>query len=152
MGSSEPQLTLRLHDASPILGLYFRLLVPERSRIESVSGGRVVPVSNVESIETEAGRTVFGNYLMIPPGSATLTYAWVSPYSAAQSDAVWTYRLTVQKQPGTRQEPIDIQISVPQGMTIVEASPELAVDGSTARMTDMLTRDVQLTLRYGPTE
>ena len=38
-----------------ILGTYFRLLVPERSRVEAVSGGTLSPVTNPAVVEDEAG-------------------------------------------------------------------------------------------------
>ncbi len=48
--------------------MYFRLLVPERSRVEAVSGGTLVAVTAPAVVEDEAGRTVIGTYLMVPPG------------------------------------------------------------------------------------
>ena len=38
-----------------ILGTYFRILVPERSRVEEVSGGTLSPVTNPAVVEDEAG-------------------------------------------------------------------------------------------------
>ena len=149
-GTGEPYETLRQVQTARILGLYFRLLVPERSRLEAVSGGQVVAVSNAELIETESGRTAFGNYLMIPPGKAHLVYAWVSPYAASSDPSGWTYRLIVQKQPGTLDQAIAIQIAVPEGMRITEASPGFEVDGRTARLATRLSRDLELFVRYAP--
>lgn len=149
-GIGEPYDTLRRVQTARILGLYFRLLVPELSRLEAVSGGKVVAVSNAELIETESGRTAFGNYLMIPPGEAHLAYVWVSPYAANSDPAGWIYRLIVQKQPGTLDQAVAIQIAVPAGMRITETSPGLEVDGRTARLATRLTRDLELYVRYAP--
>ena len=55
--------------------------VPERSRVEAVSGGTLAPVTNPAVVEDEAGRTVIGTYLKVPPGQTSLRYAWTSPYA-----------------------------------------------------------------------
>ena len=78
----KPYRELQDLGALRILGMYFRLLVPERSRVESVSGGSFVRLTAPAFVGEEAGRTVIGAYLMVPPGSAGLRYSWTSPYVA----------------------------------------------------------------------
>ncbi len=65
-----------------ILGMYFRLLAPERSRVEDVSGGSLVELTAPAVVDEEAGRAVIGAYTMVPPGKTTLRYVWTSPYAA----------------------------------------------------------------------
>ena len=87
------------------LGMYFRLLVPERSRVEAVAAGRPSALTAPADVRT-AGRMVIANYFRIPPGTAHLRYDWTSPYPAdLGDDDVFTYRLTIQKQPGLRPGP-----------------------------------------------
>ena len=83
-----------------ILGTYFRLLVPERSRVEEVSGGTLDELTGPAIVDEEAGRAVIGTYLMIPPGEGGLRYVWTSPYVVETAGSGRRYRLTIQKQPG----------------------------------------------------
>ena len=133
-----------------ILGMYFRLLVPERSRVESVTGGTLAPVTLPAVVGEEAGRTVIGAYVKVPAGSTTLRYRWTSPYAAdAESDG-GSYRLTMQAQPGMLPGPLRLTIHVPDGTRITAASPELSVSGTTATLTATFDRDLVVGLRYAP--
>lgn len=133
-----------------ILGMYFRLLVPELSRLDEVSGGSFVALSDPYAVEDEAGRTAIGTYLKIPAGRSTLSYAWTSPYAANADETEGTYRLTIQKQPGLLPGPLAVTIRAPQGFRIAEASPSLAVIGDTATLETTFDEDLVLDLRYVP--
>ncbi len=107
----------------------------------------------MESIDAEAGRTVFANYLYQPPGDATLTYFWSQPAVATQApDGIWTYRLTIQKQPGSAPEPLELRLRLPAGAAIVDTSDRLAVDEDLVRLTTTLTQDLELEVRYTVSE
>ncbi|MBF6606029.1 MAG: DUF4012 domain-containing protein [Chloroflexi bacterium] len=132
-----------------VLGLYFRLLVPDRSRIDSVSGGSYERLTAPADIGAEAGREVIGNYLRVPPGTTHLRYAWVSPYAAdSAADGTVTYRLTIQKQPGLRAGPLHLSIAVPPGAVLVDASAGLTVRGGTVTLDVTFDRDLVLAIRY----
>jgi len=131
-----------------ILGMYFRLLVPERSRVEEVEGGGLAPVTAPAYVEVEAGRTAIGTYLKIPPGSTSLLYGWTSPYVADAAEAGSRYRLTIQKQPGMTSGPLTVRIRVPEGYQITAVSPELSVDGATATLTAVFDEDIVVAVRY----
>ena len=133
-----------------ILGTYFRLLVPERSRVEAVSGGTLSPVTNPAVVEDEAGRTAIGTYLKVPPGETSLRYTWTSPYAAEADSTGGSYRLTVQSQPGMLPGPLTVTIRAPDGFRITAASPELVVNGATATFDTTFDRDVVVALTYGP--
>ena len=133
-----------------IMGMYFRLLVAERSRVDEVSGGSYVPLSDPYAVEDANGRTVISNYLKIPAGRSTLTYAWTSPYAADADETGGTYRLTIQKQPGALPGPLALTIHAPKGFRITEAGPELTVSGDTATLQATFDRDVTVELRYAP--
>jgi Protein of unknown function (DUF4012) len=134
-----------------ILGMYFRLLVPERSRIESVSGGSYAPLNDPAVVEAEAGRTAIGTYLRVPPGRTGLTYTWTSPYAADADQAGGTYQLTIQKQPGLLPGPLAVTIKVPTGFHITDASPGLTVRGDTATLSTTFDRDIVVEVDYTPT-
>ena len=132
-----------------ILGMYFRLLVPERSRIEAVSGGGLSPVTDPAVVEDEAGRMAIGTYLQVPPGQTSLTYTWTSPYAATVDTTGGTYRLTIQSQPGMIPEPLNLTIRAPDGYRITAASPGLTVSGATATMTATFDRDLVVGVQFG---
>jgi hypothetical protein len=131
-----------------ILGMYFRLLAPERSRVESVSGGSFVKLTAPAVVDEEAGRTVIGAYLMVPPGMASLRVVWTSPYAADADELGGVYRLTIQKQPGLLPGPLTLRIRIPDGFRIAAASEALRVSGGTASMTTTFSQDLDLRLEY----
>ena len=131
-----------------ILGMYFRALVPERSRVEAVSGGTDVPLTDPAVVESEAGRTAIGTYLKVPPGTTTLSYTWTSPYAANADQSGGTYQLTIQKQPGLLPGPLALTIHVPAGFRIADASAGLTVTGDTATLSTTFDRDVVVQVRY----
>ena len=132
-----------------ILGVFSRILVPLRSRVDAVSGGGVAPVTDPAMVGEEANRAVIGAYIKVPPGSASLHYTWTSPYAADVDASGGTYRLTVQKQPGMPPGPLTITIRVPDGQRITAASPELQVSGGVATLTVTFERDIVVGLQYG---
>ena len=133
------------------LGMYFRLLAPERSRVEAVSGGSFAKLTAPAAVEEETGRTVIGTYLRLPPGSASLRYVWISPYAADANETGGLYRLTIQKQPGLLPGPLTLIIRVPEGFRITNASEGLTVAGRTATLQTTFSQDIELGLRYEPT-
>ena len=134
-----------------ILGMYFRVLTPERSRVESVSGGSYVPLTSPAEVGEVAGRTVIGAYMMVPPGSAGLEFSWTSPYAADADETGGVYRLTIQKQPGLLPGPLSLTIRVPEGFRITNASEGLTVTGRTATLQTTFAEDIVLGLSYAPT-
>jgi hypothetical protein len=129
-----------------ILGMYFRLLAPEGSRIESVSGGSLVKLTAPALVGNEAGRAVIGTYLMVPPGSTSLRYVWTSPAAADATNG--RYHLTVQKQPGLLAGPLSLTIQVPDGFEIRSASAGLRITGATAITTISFGSDLEFDVGY----
>jgi len=121
--------------------MYFRLLVPERSQLESGSDS---------NLEGEAGRAMINDYLEVPPGSTSRRFSWVSPDAAAVDEEGGLYRLTIQKQPGLLRGPITLAIHVPDGFRITDASEGLTVSGGTASLEATFAQDISVALRYGP--
>jgi uncharacterized protein DUF4012 len=132
------------------LGVYFRLLAPERSRIETVSGGRLVEITAPAVVGEESGRAVIGTYLQAPPGRTTLRYVWTSPYAAVPDQAGSHYRLTIQKQPGLLPGPLTVTIHVPAGYEIRSASDGLSVSGDVATLVTKFASDIRMAVNYNP--
>ncbi len=146
---ARPYRELPFSEDLRVLGMYFRLLVPERSRVEAASGGSTSPITAPAEIGEEAGRTLVANYLRIPPGSTTLRYAWVSPYPVELAeDGTATYRLTVQKQPGLLPGRLTLRIGLPPGATLIEASSGLTVEGRAVTLQATFDRDFEVGVRY----
>jgi hypothetical protein len=135
-----------------ILGMYFRLLAPEGSRIESVSGGTLVKLTAPALVANEAGRAVIGTYLMVPPGSTTLRYAWTSPAAAVVYAGSGRYQLTIQKQPGLLPGPLTLTIQAPDGFQIRSASPGLRISGGSATISTSFSEDLEFDIGYEPLE
>jgi hypothetical protein len=133
-----------------ILGMYFRALVPDRSRVEAVSGGSYARLSFPAVVESEAGREAIGTYLKIPPGRTGLSYTWTSPYAANADQTGGTYQLTIQKQPGGLPGPLMLTIQAPAGFHIADASPGLTIRGDTASLATTFDHDIVVQVRYTP--
>jgi len=98
---------------------YVRALMPPTSQLISAQGNAADPIDAAEYQGTESGHAMAGNYLLMLPGPSTLTYEWATPAVATQApDGTWTYRLTVQKQPGLRPMPLSVTLSLPPGAQV----------------------------------
>lgn len=131
------------------LGMYFRLLVPERSRLVSMAGGSTQPITAPTDVADESGRMAIANYFRIPAGKAHIDYTWISPYAADEAeDGTFTYQLTIQKQPGLRDGPISLRIHLPSGALVVDASQGLTIVGQLLTAQTTFNRDLVLVVRY----
>lgn len=134
----------------PVYANYVRLLVPPYASIWSVleDGADV----GLEDVWNENGRRVFGRFFTLPLDTEkdlTLTYSTPSVIDVAENP--FTYRLLVQKQPGTRAIPLEVSVRPPPGWTIV--STELdgrELDGPPGEITTDLLMDREIIVRYEP--
>ena len=131
-----------------ILGNYLQVLTPDRSRLQAVSGGGLARLTGVEEISTVAGRTMYGVFLLEPPGRTSVTISWISPYPVETDATTSLYRLTVQKEAGRPAEPVSVTVTVPEGATIQGTSSGMTVNGGTAVLQTTSATDVQIWVRY----
>lgn len=129
-------------------GAYLRLLVPQGSELVTANGEASDQVRGTEVLADDAGRSVFGNYLFMPPGESMLSYLWTVPEAAIETAEGWEYRLLVQKQPGARPEPWSIRVDLPDGAEIVELPEGAATRGERVFIEANLDRDLELLIRY----
>ncbi len=129
-------------------GSYVRVLTPADSDFVVASGEAFDEIRAVERVDEEAGRAVFANYLFMPPGDSSLSYLWIAPGVSTQTDDGWTYRLTIQKQPGARSVPLSIGVDLPDGAVVSEASEGAVVEGERVAFEADLDRDVTLRVDY----
>jgi hypothetical protein len=133
-------------------GAYLRILTPQGSDLIDAQGHAADRLSGVEREDVEAGRAVFANYLLMPPGDARMTYRWRTPGAAHETADGWRYELLIQKQPGARGVPLEVRVELPEGASVSAASEEAVVDGATVRLEADLTSDVSLWIEYDLTE
>jgi hypothetical protein len=131
-----------------VYGAWVRVILPEGAELLEATGQATARVGGVERTETEVGRKVFGNYLMIGPGTADLTYRWRTAGVVMTDGEDRVYRLTIQKQPGMRSEPVTVQVSLPDGATLVAASEGAEVSGQRVGYRFDLTRDAVFEVRF----
>jgi len=136
-----------------MLGDYLRVLTPDRSQLQSVSGGRLVQLTGVEEISAEAGRTGVRALLLEPPGltSATILVD-LGPLRSKRTPRSASTGLTVQKEAGRPAEPLSVTVTVPEGATILEVSAGMAVNGRTATLQTTAATDVQAVGPLQPAE
>ena len=146
----EPYASLRKFstDATGGYGAYVRLLVPQGSELVAATGAGDDEFSGVESVGEEAGRTVFANYLRMPPGESRLTYVWTTPDAAVQTDSGWEYRLTMQRQPGARPENATARVDLPRGAVVNDVTEGATVEGERVTFETTMTTDTDLLITY----
>lgn len=130
-------------------GTYTRVLVPADAELLDAVGESGETFSGVEGIDDEAGRLAFGNYLSISPGTASLSYTWLTPGVVDMDGTDGRYRLTIQKQPGMRAEALRIRIVAPDGSVIRTASEGMTVSGAEALLETSLVEDLTLEVTFG---
>lgn len=138
------------------LGVYVRTLVPIGSALtESAIWGKA-RVGGLEAQGTELGRTSFGSYVLVPPGTSGLRLGWVSSTGLEPTATGWRYRLRVPKHPGRLADELDLTIRLPPGMRIagpLPSLPDLEVRESDAalRITGRSVADLELELNLAAT-
>jgi hypothetical protein len=129
-------------------GSYVRVLTPAGSDVREARGRASSAIRGVEREAVEAGRPVFGNYLLMPPGASRLSYVWAVPGAAVQTPEGWVYELVVQKQPGARTVPLSIRVGLPEGAVVSDVSDGAVADGGEVRLEADLDSDVELRIAY----
>ncbi len=146
----EPYESLRRYSISEEgwYGAYLRALTPEGSELLSAKGEAADRIRGAERVGTEAGRAVFGNDLLMPPGPSRLTYRYRVPGAAVETEEGWVYQLVVQKQPGARPVPVTVEVTLPDGAVVTDLPDGATVDDGNVRVQADLTSDVELRIGY----
>lgn len=151
--SGDPYETLRAasDSAAGQYGVLTRVLAPGDAAIDEVVGDSVLPVSGVEFEGEVAGRRSWGNYLLVEPGmTAWLENTWSTAGAVTAEGDRSRYHLVLQKQPGQVDEPVRIEVRLPEGATVVEASDGATVDGASVRWEGVLAEDLDLDIVFTP--
>ncbi|MGB6837545.1 MAG: DUF4012 domain-containing protein [Dehalococcoidia bacterium] len=133
-----------------LYGNYLRVLVPDGAALEEVTV-EGLPVGP-EDVWHENGRTVLARYFTLPlDAEREIAFTYAVPSVSDMATNPYTYRLLVQKQPGTRAIPLTITIHPPAGLKIV--STELdgeELEGKPNRIVTDLQEDREVAVRYQP--
>lgn len=138
---------------------YVRVLTPTGARIETytadpIPAGWIIFSPNPYAPQIDAiredGRAGFGIMTVTPPGeSREVTMRYTLPESVVtDAEGTRTYALQVQKQPGIAPAPLHIVVTLPDGTSAVEATPEASVSGSQVEWALTLDGDMRLSVRY----
>jgi hypothetical protein len=100
------------------------LTLPEGSLRAREDGTAGVPLAT-EILPAESGKGVFGVFFVVRPGERReMVFEYKLPSSGVEGGNPRTYRLLVQKQPGTGAVPIRVVVSLPTEAAVVATHPE----------------------------
>lgn len=101
-----------------------QLTLPEGSLRAREDGTAGVPLAT-EILPAESGKDVFGVFCVVPPGERReMVFEYKLPSSVVEGGDPRTYRLLVQKQPGTEAVPLRVEVKLPSGSSLVSTQPE----------------------------
>ncbi|MBI1884947.1 MAG: DUF4012 domain-containing protein [Chloroflexi bacterium] len=135
---------------SGFYGGYVRVLTPKESRLREVRlNGEA---AGVEEVTQEAGRLSFGRYVPLPRDArASLEFAYLSPGVVEALGGVRTYRLLLQKQPGTGAIPLRLTVELPAGASVTSVTlGGRELPPGRLRIETDLSRDRELVVEYEP--
>jgi hypothetical protein len=142
---------------------YLRIYTPEGTQLlranpreipaESTMLGEMIP-ARTDNLGNEdiPGAQVFGMMVITPTNQSTITeFEYSLPADVAtknNENNLWTYRLKVQKQPGTIAQPFRLTLSLPSGARIESATiPFTENDGAWTAQLD-LRHDITIEVQF----
>jgi hypothetical protein len=114
---------------------YFAALVnvylPEEAEVAEIA---VEPGISLGILEEEFGRPVAAELVGAPPGErSSMTVTYEVPEALVHRGDAWEYRLGYLPQPALTPSGLEVEIVVPPGAEVVDASPGLTAPGPTLR-------------------
>jgi hypothetical protein len=126
---------------------------PREIPAESTMLGEMIP-ARTDNLGNEdiPGAQVFGMMVITPTNQSTITeFEYSLPADVAtknNENNLWTYRLKVQKQPGTIAQPFRLTLSLPSGARIESATiPFTENDGAWTAQLD-LRHDITIEVQF----
>jgi hypothetical protein len=108
--------------------------------------------STAQQVDEPTTLTTFANFMLLPQGETAefnLLYTLPAGVVQPQPDGTILYELRVNKQAGTRPEPLAILVTLPQGVELVETSPSGAsIAGNVVTFESTLESNTILRLRF----
>jgi len=114
---------------------YLRLVVPAEAQLltgpKNVVDGRYLlrgrsSTGEIDIAPLSENKASWGQLFLLPPGETLeLDYFYaLPPGTARRSEERWVYELYLQKQPGTLAPSVEVLVTLPQGMGLVNSTPE----------------------------
>jgi hypothetical protein len=117
---------------------------------------QAIPARTDTLDENIAGTSAFGSLIVIPPGDAyTMQFKTLLPpgtLTRAPGQDTLSYRLKIQKQPGTDEIPVVLHVMLPPGYEAVELPEGFSEGEGTMTWSGRLSRDLFFELRLRPGE
>lgn len=133
----------RLGEDSQIVSVYCAACRLERARRD----GTPIAVGT----GTELGLTFYRDFFRTPSGgSRRLELTWYLPEGWEGDATGGVYRLTFLGQTTIRPAPLTVEITAPDGMRIVSASPGVRIEGDTAMWEGVPSRRLELEVEFQP--
>lgn len=166
-GSGEATAQIRLTNGAPTTGLPRYVIGPNPGYAAAGEGGQLVSVycgagCRLEEAfrdgrqigiwpGSELGHPFFRDYFNTPSGGTSdLQLTWYLPTAWQGGDTGGSYRLTFLNQTTIRPTALRIEVHAPDGMQIVEVSPQMHVDGDSAVWEGVPNRRLELEVRFQP--
>jgi hypothetical protein len=139
---------------------YLRIYAPADSQLIEASQHPIPPEARVyndittyepQTINEQAGFTTFANYLLVPIGERVDShYRYQLPTTIVKShNGEHRYQLAMQKQAGSRPQPVAVTITLPPNTEFISAVPEAtAVDDTTIQFSLTLETNTFINVVY----
>lgn len=104
-----------------------------------------------QTMREQPGMTTFANFLLVPrAGEMTASFRYRLPAGVTEPvDDGALYRLTVFKQPGLRPEPLRLAVVLPDGATLLSATPApTLIEGNRITFETTLETNLTFSVRY----
>ena len=117
---------------------YLRIYVPEGSELaqgpeltlpegslRAREGEMEGALLGTEVGPAESGKGVYGVFFVVAPGERReMVFEYQQPSCVVAGEQSGTYRLLVQKQPGTLAVPLRVEVKLPPGSSVISTAPE----------------------------
>lgn len=166
-GSGQATADIRLTNGAPTTGLPRYVIGPNPAHAAAGEGGQLVSVycgtgCRLEKAVrdgtqigvwpgSELGHPFFEDYFRTPSGKTSdLQLTWYLPTAWQGGDTGGSYRLTFLNQTTIRPTALRVEIHAPDGMRIVQTSPQMQVNGDSAVWEGVPNRRLELEIRFQP--
>jgi hypothetical protein len=98
----------------------------------------------------ESGKGVYGVFFVVAPGERReMVFEYQQPSCVVAGEQSGTYRLLVQKQPGTLAVPLRVEVKLPPGSSVISTAPEASsLDNGGAVFETDLRRDREFEVTF----
>jgi len=127
---------------------YLRIITPSGTKLEQFKIGEEDVTARVEQI-TEGDKQIYAVFLEIPAGEKRLVTVVYRPnYRIQVSGNSASYSLLVQKQPGTGEDSVEVDLSYPGYLQAAKSTPESSFSEQKVNLKDKLLQDLDFKVEF----